>query len=64
MRNILVILLVVGLLVGTFCVMEGFLEISDGEGLVFDEIFGDTIADPSPCGGGEGGGGGPGGQPG
>jgi len=62
MRNILVILLVVSLLVGTFCVMEGFQEISDGKELVFDEIFGDTIADPSPCGGGSDGSGG--GQPG
>lgn len=64
MRNILAVLLVVGLLIGTFCVMEGFQEISDGEQIGYDVDYPGIAGNPAPCGSGEGGGGGPGGQPG
>ena len=63
MRKILVILLVVGLLIGTSCVVEDLKKNSDGEEICFDGDYPDTIGDPIPCGGSEGGGSG-GGLPG
>ncbi len=64
MRKILVMLLVVGLLIGTFCAIEGLKEIQDGEDVVFDEDYTDALNNLVPCGGEGGGGGGGGGQPG
>ena len=63
MRKILAVLLVVGLLIGTFCIPECFETSSVGEEIGSDADYPDTVGDPIPCGGGEGGGGG-GGQPG
>jgi len=60
MRKVLVLLLIVGILLGTFTVIEGMSEeyFSD-EHTTFsgEEGFGGSPGDPAPC-GGEGGGGG------
>ena len=64
MRKMLIILLVAGLLIGIFCAVESFDEISDGKHVSFDgEDYIETTGDPAPC-GGEGGGGSGGGLPG
>ena len=65
MRKLLIVLLAVGLFLGTFTVIESVDEDIDGdESALFDEgDFGLATGDPSPC-GGEGGGTGGGGIPG
>jgi len=65
MRKVLVILLVIGFIIGTYSVVEGLCEESSVE--QEDFLDGDTpesvVGDLTPCGGGEGSGAG-GGQPG
>ncbi|MBU7027008.1 MAG: hypothetical protein HXS48_08700 [Theionarchaea archaeon] len=60
MRKVLALLLIVGILLGTFAVIEGISEISCEENVDFsdDELQGGGIGDPAPCGGGSDGGGG------
>ena len=62
MRKLLIVLLVVGLFLGTFTVIESVDEDLDGdESALFDEgDFGEMVGDSIPCGegGGSGGGGG------
>ena len=64
MRKIVVLLLLVGLMMGTFTTALGLEEVNFNEetSSLSGEDFTDTIGDPLPC-GGEGSGGG-GGQPG
>ena len=65
MRKVLVILLVIGFMIGTFSVVGGLCEESSVEymDLSNGDLSEDDLGDPIPCGGGGGGGAG-GGQPG
>jgi len=65
MRKVLVILLVIGFIIGTYSVVEGLCEESSVEQQDFsgEDSPEDGLGDPIPCGGGGGSGGG-GGQPG
>lgn len=65
MRKVLVVLLVIGFIIGTYSVVEGLCEESSVEQVDFsvENLSEDDLGDPIPCGGGGGGGAG-GGQPG
>jgi len=63
MKKVLILLLVVGVLIGTFAIAEGVSEEISSEHTEFSK--GEELTDPgdpTPCGGGSGGG--PGGVPG
>ncbi|MBU7025660.1 MAG: hypothetical protein HXS48_01865 [Theionarchaea archaeon] len=60
MKKVLILLLVIGVLIGTFAIAEAF-----SEGISLDQgdfSEGEELTDPDPCGGGSGEG--PGGVPG
>ncbi|MBU7046920.1 MAG: hypothetical protein HXS54_10855 [Theionarchaea archaeon] len=65
MRKMIVLLLVLGLLIGTFTAVMNVSEENPGQDMLpfGGEDFGDPLGDPLPCGGGDNDGGG-GGVPG